>query len=189
MASAEAQHAASLCRGFKMLVSVPRYTVSLGGRGAVVALMSQRYGDKTARCASFDTDKDLGKTAETSFGIKHSVNLIEQWELQFPGHSEWVECPLPASVDWAGELIFLIDGLDPQLRCARICIWRPTVGKLRVVLLPWFNELDCDLGYQWITRLARNPHSGQIEGDGIRVNDFAIDDSGKLIRGGGHRFF
>ncbi|MBI5301277.1 MAG: hypothetical protein HY868_04000 [Chloroflexi bacterium] len=44
----------------------------------------------------------------------------------------------------------------------------------------WFNKGDYDFGYQWITRVARD-EDGKIIGDGIRLDRFRLDASGRNI--------
>ncbi len=50
----------------------------------------------------------------------------------------------------------------------------------KVVLYPqyWFNEDECDLGYQWITRIIKHPKNGQFYGDGIRISAFELKKDG-----------
>lgn len=52
-----------------------------------------------------------------------------------------------------------------------------------VEVLPqrWFTANAYDLGFQWITRLARDPLSGRIIGEGIRIRPFELDDSGTEV--------
>jgi hypothetical protein len=54
----------------------------------------------------------------------------------------------------------------------------------QVTVLPqqWFNEGNYDFGYQWITRVQREPKSGQIVGEGIRLGNFKLDQSGTQIQ-------
>ncbi|HKQ49792.1 MAG TPA: hypothetical protein VJZ71_17085 [Phycisphaerae bacterium] len=44
-------------------------------------------------------------------------------------------------------------------------------GSRRIAVYPqkWFTRDKIDLGYQWITRMAREPDSGRLVGDGIRL--------------------
>jgi len=41
----------------------------------------------------------------------------------------------------------------------------------------WFNNGGLDYGYQWITRLMRDPESQQIHGEGIRIDSFVLDNT------------
>ena len=42
----------------------------------------------------------------------------------------------------------------------------------------WFNNRDYDIGYQWITRVARHPTSSRFIGDGFRIGTFELSDDG-----------
>jgi hypothetical protein len=53
----------------------------------------------------------------------------------------------------------------------------PGSGTLRLYPQDWFNDGRVDLGYQWVTRVARDPETGRIHGDGIRIDPFSLDDS------------
>jgi hypothetical protein len=46
----------------------------------------------------------------------------------------------------------------------------------------WFNGGKYDFGYQWITRVQRDPRTGQIVGEGIRLGNFLLDRSGTEIQ-------
>ena len=54
----------------------------------------------------------------------------------------------------------------------------------QVTVLPqkWFNEGKYDFGYQWITRVQREPRTGQIVGEGIRLGNFLLDPSGTQVQ-------
>ncbi len=70
--------------------------------------------------------------------------------------------------------------VGPPSAATALCVWWPREGRARFVPLAWFNEDSMDLGYQWITRCARDPETGWMFGDGIRVDPFAVDESGEL---------
>jgi hypothetical protein len=46
----------------------------------------------------------------------------------------------------------------------------------------WFNKSDADFGYQWITRAIRNPKTNLIEGQGIRISDFVLDETCRQLK-------
>lgn len=54
----------------------------------------------------------------------------------------------------------------------------------QVTVLPqkWFNGGKYDFGYQWITRVQRDPITGQIVGEGIRLGNFLLDRSGTQVQ-------
>jgi hypothetical protein len=85
------------------------------------------------------------------------------------GTNRW-EFPLEMQV--LDELLLLCHGNETSL-----WIIRPKDGTVEVYPQDWFNHGDYDFGYQWPTRVARDPETGIIVGDGIRIDLFALDDS------------
>ena len=62
----------------------------------------------------------------------------------------------------------------------RLWIVRPRDGTIDVVPQDWFNHGDYDFGYQWVTRVAREP-GGRIVGEGIRIGPFVLNESGRRV--------
>ncbi|MGA9723655.1 MAG: hypothetical protein WBQ86_14445 [Candidatus Binatus sp.] len=58
---------------------------------------------------------------------------------------------------------------------------RPKDGDIEVLPQDWFNLGNFDFGYQWITKVVRDPHSGRISGTGIRLKSFILDESGRQV--------
>lgn len=58
-----------------------------------------------------------------------------------------------------------------------LMLLNPASGTLQLYPLDWFNDGRVDLGYQWVTRVARDPKTGRIHGDGIRIGPFSLDES------------
>jgi len=54
-------------------------------------------------------------------------------------------------------------------------------GLVEVLPQKWFTLGKSDIGYQWITRLVRDPQTHRIVGDGIRIQAFELDESGTAI--------
>jgi hypothetical protein len=69
---------------------------------------------------------------------------------------------------------------DPGRDKARIHLWTvdPRAESIRVVSQTWFADGPYDFGYQWITRITREPASGVIVGDGIRIKGFVLNSDG-----------
>jgi hypothetical protein len=61
----------------------------------------------------------------------------------------------------------------------RLCIFhvKPKIDSVEVVPQDWFNEGSFDFGYQWPTRVARNPQTGRVFGEGFRLGVFLLDDT------------
>ena len=45
----------------------------------------------------------------------------------------------------------------------------------------WFNNGKYDFSYQWITRVARDPQTQRIFGEGIRLGMFQLDKTGRTV--------
>ena len=58
---------------------------------------------------------------------------------------------------------------------------RPNEEDIEVLPQDWFNLGNFDFGYQWITKVVRDPQSGRIVGTGIRLKSFVLDESGRQI--------
>lgn len=63
----------------------------------------------------------------------------------------------------------------------RLWILDTTHSQLEIIPQDWFNEGPYDFGYQWVTRVARLPGSGEIVGEGIRLGVFKLDASKRQI--------
>lgn len=51
----------------------------------------------------------------------------------------------------------------------------PADDRIKLYPQDWFNDGQVDLGYQWVTRVARDPRTRRVRGDGIRIDPFALD--------------
>jgi hypothetical protein len=51
-------------------------------------------------------------------------------------------------------------------------------GLVEVLPQKWFTAAQYDVGYQWITRAARDPESHRIVGEGFRVGTFLLQEDG-----------
>lgn len=58
----------------------------------------------------------------------------------------------------------------------------PVEGAVQIHPQDWFNlNATADFGYQWITRAVRDRNTGRIVGQGIRMDDFRLDDSNRQL--------
>lgn len=53
----------------------------------------------------------------------------------------------------------------------------PAHGHIKLYPQDWFNNGQVDLGYQWVTRVARDPRTQGVRGDGIRISPFLLDET------------
>ena len=89
----------------------------------------------------------------------------------------------PEPVRGIGELLAL--GPSTSSEGGGLCIFvlRPREGTVEIVPQDWFNRGQFDFGYQWVTRVARDPASGRVVGEGIRLGEFILDASMRQLAG------
>ena len=56
-----------------------------------------------------------------------------------------------------------------------LIVARPADGSYTLYPQDWFNAGGFDYGYEWVTRVARDPRTGKVHGDGIRIGPFVLD--------------
>jgi len=61
--------------------------------------------------------------------------------------------------------------------CAILAL-HPRAGDVTLLPQTWFTANKCDTGYQWITRVTRDPATGRIIGGGIRIGNFELTEDG-----------
>ena len=76
------------------------------------------------------------------------------------------------------ELLLLGPYVDPAVAVYAIFELQPKTGDVKVLPQKWFTTTKFDISYQWITRVARDPQSGTLYGDGIRIGIFELSDDG-----------
>jgi hypothetical protein len=74
----------------------------------------------------------------------------------------------------------LYDG-SKELGNTLILEFNPRANMINCYLQDWFNKSNADLGYQWITRAVRDSN-GIIHGQGIRISDFTLDETGTQLK-------
>jgi hypothetical protein len=77
------------------------------------------------------------------------------------------------------ELLILCHAGSNQLA---LLVANPKRSFYRLYPQDWFNHSDVDFGYQWVTRVARDPVTNRVHGDGIRISPFTLDDSLRRLR-------
>jgi hypothetical protein len=93
----------------------------------------------------------------------------------------WVSAALPAGsyhpvfpdvMREADELLVLA---VPELDQLALYVINAAHGRIEVHPQDWFNQANLDYGYQWVTRVAREPTTGRIQGEGFRIDPFVLD--------------
>lgn len=94
--------------------------------------------------------------------------------------SDVSEAGIPASLPEGIHRVALLPGLaspkellmwvhldDSSDRPLKLWSVKPGASELAVFQQSWFGSATYDLGYQWPTRVARDPDSGRVVGEGI----------------------
>lgn len=71
----------------------------------------------------------------------------------------------------------------PDDAASAILLLYPNVGLVEVLPQKWFTAKQTDIGYQWITRVTRDPETHRLIGDGIRVGSFLLEENGCELAG------
>ena len=94
----------------------------------------------------------------------------------------------PAALHEIDELLVLADSTanlaarDYWMQM-HLAIWiiRPRDGTIDVVPQDWFNQGNYDFAYQGVRRVARDPNSGRLVGEGVRLDAFVLDESNRRV--------
>jgi hypothetical protein len=118
----------------------------------------------------------MGGTASAEISLS-TVNAAAELRAEFPTQLQAVD-----------ELLILCQSSVIDSRPTgegaglALLVARPREFTYRLYPQDWFNSGGFDYGYQWVTRVARNPRTGQIHGEGIRIAPFVLDDSLRQVR-------
>lgn len=58
---------------------------------------------------------------------------------------------------------------------------KPKEGTYEFYPQDWFNNGRYDYGYEWVTRVAREPKSKKICGSGVKIRSFILDETNRNI--------
>lgn len=165
---------ARLRRGlFKTLIEVPRYTYCLGLRGQHLVLMTR---SEATTLVIFDLASEVRAMAPLECGVRSRLMPVYSFRFQPAVEALLYTLPPMAINLAAAEFVFPLHPHGPVH--AAIAVWRTAPNSLEVIPLAWFNAATYDLGYEWITRIARHPERAGFVGDGIRVGPFETDENG-----------
>lgn len=56
-------------------------------------------------------------------------------------------------------------------------------GRYRIYPQEWFNKGKFDFGYQWITKVGRDPITKEVVGEGVRIGSFVLNADFSGIKG------
>jgi hypothetical protein len=84
---------------------------------------------------------------------------------------------LPPGLESLPELLMWVQSDEPTDVLLKLWSVNPTARKVSVFRQTWFDSSKYDLGYQWPTRVSRDPSSGRVIGEGIRMGVFSLSES------------
>jgi hypothetical protein len=56
------------------------------------------------------------------------------------------------------------------------------ISQVEVIPQDWYNKGNYDFAYEWIARVARDPQTHFIFGEGVRLGIFQLDETGQNIK-------
>ena len=126
---------------------------------------------------------DIAKLDQAHSGFACGARTLAEFTIETalePG-----EHPLDVPLAFAGLRDLIVVGDYAKVReaaCAAVFEVRGGLarGSRRVCVFPqkWFNHDTFDIGYQWITRVMRDPVSNRLVGDGVRIGAFMLTEDG-----------
>jgi hypothetical protein len=130
-----------------------------------------------------DAAKAGKQTQFRATGIYYESTPIDLWTCSAAFSAGENIVLSPPSFQRCREVLVLADlGKAASASPINIAVLAFDFAKQRVTCLPqdWFNESDVDFGYQWITRVWRD-QKGRLRGDGIRIDPFRLDGTGRHL--------
>ena len=114
---------------------------------------------------------------------------IEKIEYFFDLYKTEISFDFPDTIKTIDEIIQVndIDGMYSDykegMHNTAIVVLQPKIGRIILYPQDWFNRDETvDFGYQWITRAERNSKTGKIHIQGIRIDEYILDDTNRQIK-------
>ena len=63
---------------------------------------------------------------------------------------------------------------DPRESNLGLMVIKCKESKFHIYPQEWFNKGKFDFDYQWVTKIGREPTSGEIVGEGVRIGSFVL---------------
>lgn len=136
-----------------------------------------------------DRDKAILMLKKNKQSFKLSVNPTSKIKVDFDPTKEAMKFDFPEDFKKFGEFIFITELANLYINPNPDKYWHNTsmldfkVDKGWIFNYPqdWFNKSNSDFGYEWITRAIRNPETKLIQGQGIRISDFVLDETNRQL--------
>ena len=136
----------------------------------------QPISDPVAACEEM---KQAGINVYTAGGEIARFTMTTDLEEGF------LRIPFPDAIHTLPEILLLghSTAIKKDPNQMGLCIYSawPAAGTVEVFPQDWFNHADYDFGYQWVTRVARDPITRRIFGEGIRLGGFVLEETNRSI--------
>jgi hypothetical protein len=130
-------------------------------------------------------DKDLESACrfmtENKIPLLYNGATLTSLELDTSVADRTLSAAFPEPLAGMQELLILChsSGVDPEPSWERsnlaLLVANPSISSYKLYPQDWFNTANLDYGYQWVTRVVRDPHTQQVHGEGIRIAPFTLD--------------
>jgi len=130
-------------------------------------------GDAVSLCARIDDDASLLLGGRGINKKKMDTTVV----------GEELRAVFPEPLLGLGELLVLChsSAVDPapgwQHHDLALLEAHPVDSSYRLFPQDWFNRGGFDYGYEWVTRVARDPVTRRVHGEGIRIRPFVLDET------------
>ena len=146
------------------------------------------------RISLFDTKelRSIGWLPKIRSGdpVFHASGLVAEVDLPGPWVGGPTRASFPEPLRGIPEILLLvrfIEDWSPELaraerkrkRTTAICIAKPPLSEVDVLPLDWARSVEGRI--HWIARVARDPATGRIVGDGVGFGPFLLDERGRFL--------
>ena len=114
----------------------------------------------------------IGGNASAEMSLK-TVDAADELRAEFPEQLRSIDELL---------ILCMCSGIREEGANVALLIARPRQSTYWLYPQDWFNSGGFDYGYEWVTRVARNPRTGRVHGEGFRIAPFVLDDSLRRLR-------
>jgi hypothetical protein len=113
--------------------------------------------------------------------VEFLSNAVAETNITYPGEYGKLTHQFPDAMRSIKEVLVLGSVVAHGPRNQSIWVVKPSENMINVLPMDWWNDGDYDYGYEWVTKLARDPKTGNIVGEGIRILPFLLDESGSFL--------
>jgi hypothetical protein len=182
----------------KTLAIVSMYNYALAVDGTIVLFWSQVYVSRGNTAPVHMTAIDCRQLVPLDDPRRMCADLPQGAALKVAsGITGEIDVPtteigdrkvsFPSPISDLDEILILarssgVDGTDGAIWNECLIVAKPDLGYVEVIPQDWFNKGQWDFGWQWPTRVARDPKTGHIVGDGIRMGVFMLDESCRNVQ-------